>query len=135
MDMTQMMEEGLATAEPGVRAVAGVDDPTRLRPVDWFTMVYLGIALIPILFFAGADPEMPLLAAAHVLGIAAILAARRFGLGHSRIGEMLLTFYPVPLFAFLYIEVGTLCRVFHDGALHDDVIQRWEAALFGGQPS
>lgn len=133
--MTQMMGEGLATAEPRARAVAGVDDPTWLRPVDWFTMVYLGITLIPILFFAGADPEMPFLAAAHVLGIGAILAARRFGLGRSRIGEILLTFYPVPLFAFLYIEVGTLCRVFHDGALHDDVIRRWEAALFGGQPS
>jgi membrane-associated phospholipid phosphatase len=133
--MTEMMEKGLLTAEPRAGSATAVDDPTRLRPVDWFTMAYLGITLIPILFFLGADPEMPLLLAGHVLGIGAILAARRFGLGRTRIGEFILTLYPVPLFAFLYIEVGTFCRVFHDGALHDDVIQRVEVALFGGHPS
>jgi membrane-associated phospholipid phosphatase len=38
----------------------------------------------------------------------------------------------VPLF---YWKVPLLAETFHGGAMFDPLVQRWEAALFGGQPS
>jgi membrane-associated phospholipid phosphatase len=105
-----------------------------LRPVDWFISGYLGVTIVPLLLARGAG-STPTLLALHVAGILAILGARKFGLARTRIGDLILAFYPIPVFAFTYTEIGIIDAALHPGIFHDDVIQRIEEAWFGGHPS
>jgi membrane-associated phospholipid phosphatase len=63
--------------------------------------------------------------------VAAVLAprARRAG----PFGRFLSEFYPLALTVALYTHVGLVNAA--SGVSHDAVVQRWEQALFGGQPS
>jgi membrane-associated phospholipid phosphatase len=123
-------------AEPLVGAESRVaGDVTRLRPVDWYVVVYLGIAIVLMLANPNRDAQIGLLAGLHAVGIAVLVTARRLGLANYRVGGLLLDFYPLVLFPFLYIEVGVVDGILHPGIFGDDVIQRWEDALFGSQLS
>jgi membrane-associated phospholipid phosphatase len=119
----------------GEVGVSSVPRGSRLRPVDWFTVVYLGITLIPILVFTNRNAEMLQLAGLHVAGIMALVAARKYELDRHRVGNWVLAFYPVILSAFLYTEIGPVVQAMHGGVLYDHVIQRAEVFFFGGQPA
>lgn len=115
--------------------VHGAERIRRLRPADWATVVYLGITLV-LLLVRGRDlPGAPLYALLHAAGIALIVGARRMGLARWRLGNLLLSLYPVPLFALFYSEVGYLNQILHPGVFFDADILAMEERIFGGQPA
>jgi membrane-associated phospholipid phosphatase len=65
-----------------------------------------------------------------------LMLFRRLPAG-SRFGTLVHTFYPLVLFGGLYTALGTLNEGLDPGRIpaNDAVIQGWERALFGGQPS
>jgi membrane-associated phospholipid phosphatase len=105
-----------------------------LAPIDRATLGYVAIALAfdlargPRTWPATALLPLALLAVAFV---AAVLAprARRAG----PVGRFLAEFYPLVLTVGLYSHVGLVNGA--SGVSHDALVQRWERALFGGQPS
>jgi membrane-associated phospholipid phosphatase len=105
-----------------------------LAPIDRATLAYLGVALA---FTLACGPRQLPAAVLLPLGIAlaAVVAgflaprARREG----RLGRFLAEFYPLVLTLGLYTHVG-LVNVAR-GVSHDALVQSWERALFGGQPS
>jgi membrane-associated phospholipid phosphatase len=126
-----MTETGSASAAPA----AGTSRAAEcLRPVDWFSIAYLGLTSLLLVTHPG-DRRSMLLLAAHLLGIGFILGARRLGLHRYRPGAWLLAFYPIPLFALLYTEVGFLDRLLHHTVFFDADIQYIENLVFGGFPS
>jgi membrane-associated phospholipid phosphatase len=106
-----------------------------LRPADWATVLYLGVTLGLLLLRGGHVPGATLLAALHVAGIGLIVAARKAGAARWPLGNFVLSLYPIPLFALLYSEVGTLNQIVHPGVFFDADILSLEERLFGGQPS
>ncbi len=122
-------------AEKPPAATGGIANPTAFRPVDLYTLAYLAFGLALLLLFPGRVPHPYRLAAYHAAGMAALIAARRLGLGRARLGTILLDFYPLPLFAALYTEVAVLNRLLHRGVFLDAGIQRVEAFLFRSQPA
>jgi membrane-associated phospholipid phosphatase len=99
--------------------------------VDLLLLGYLGFATL----VAVARPEASArgwLFLSNVLTAVLILLLTRNGLG--RFGRGLRELYPILLLTSLY---GGLDLLSGGGAVpvHDAEVQRWEAALFGGQPS
>lgn len=76
-----------------------------------------------------------LLLAVLLFGVLLVLF-RRLPAG-SRFGNLVHTFYPLVLFGGLYTALGTLNEGLDPGRIpaNDALIQGWEHALFGGQPS
>ena len=107
----------------------------RLRPVDWFTVAYLGVTLLLLLLRGSRIDDAHLLAGVHVLGIALIVAFRWLGIDRWRAGDLLLGFYPLVLFALFYTEVGVLNQLITPGVFHDSAILEIEEKVFRGQPS
>jgi len=109
--------------------------PTRLRAVDLFTVIYLGVTL-PVYFFLPLD-TWPMWRGAllHAAGMAGVIAARRGGLGRFRAGRFVLDLYPLVFFGLLYSEAATLNRVFLHEGYRDGWILRVEEQWFGCQPS
>lgn len=108
--------------------------PASLAPIDRLSFLYLAVALAVTLLRAGGGPLPRLLAMLALLATAAAAAwlapwARRQGPLARLLGE----FYPLLLTLGLYTEVGLVNRV--GMVSHDAQVQRWEAVLFGGQPS
>jgi membrane-associated phospholipid phosphatase len=105
-----------------------------LAPIDRATLGYLAVALaFNLARGPHTFPAMPLLPLA--LGVAALVAASlapraRRGAALARV---LAEFYPLLLTVGLYTHVGLVNAA--RGVSHDALVQRWEAALFGGQPS
>jgi hypothetical protein len=103
----------------------------RLRPVDLLLLGYLGFVSVVAL----ARPEVSargsvLLANALIAALILLLSredAGWFGRGLRELYPLLLL---IPLYGMLDLLSG-LGSV----AVHDTTVQRWEAALFGGQPS
>jgi len=107
-----------------------VSEP-RLLPVDLWTLVYLGVTALALARAAPVDPP-PALWLAHGLLLAVVQLApraRRAGGVGRFVGE----FYPLLLLLALYTEVGLLNAA--RGVAHDVLVQRWEQALFDGQPA
>jgi membrane-associated phospholipid phosphatase len=105
-----------------------------LSPLDRATLAYAGVASVFTLWrWPNGLPGAVLLGVGLALvGLtAAVLAprARRAG----PVGQLLAEFYPLIVTVALYTHVGLLNSV--RGIAHDAVVQSWEAALFGGQPS
>lgn len=123
-----------AGAPPAPAAVSAPRVRECLRPVDWFTVTYLGLTSL-LLLTHPADGRSLVLLAAHLLGIAFILSARRLGLHRFAPGRWLLDLYPLPLFALTYTEVGYLDRILHPVRFFDADIQHIEHLVFGGFPS
>lgn len=76
-----------------------------------------------------------LLLAIALFGVLLILF-RRLPAG-SRFGNLVHTFYPLVLFGGLYTALGTLNEGLDPGRIpaNEALVQGWETALFGGQPS
>jgi uncharacterized membrane protein YvlD (DUF360 family) len=106
---------------------------SRLAPVDRWTLGYAFVATLAlVLHWPVRTPAATLLPLAHVgLFAVALLAphARRAG----GLGRFLGAFYPLLLVTFLYSEIGLMNA--SAGRSFDPTVQRWEAALFGMQPS
>jgi membrane-associated phospholipid phosphatase len=105
-----------------------------LAPIDRATLVYVAVAMA---FNLARGPRtwpaivlLPLWLMLLAL-VAAVLAprARRAG----PLGRMLGEFYPLALVFGLYTHVGLVNAA--SGISHDALVQRWEEAVFGGQPS
>lgn len=103
----------------------------RLGPLDRWTLDYLGVATAAALWKAPPD-LLPALAVAHLLLLAVALLAPRAREGGD-LGAFLGSFYALIVTVALYSEVGLLNRA--AGVSHDAVVQSWEAAIWGGQPS
>jgi membrane-associated phospholipid phosphatase len=105
-----------------------------LSPLDRATLAYVGVASAFTLWrWPAGWPGAGLLGVglALVALTAMVLAprARRT----APVGRFLGEFYPLIITVALYTHVGLLNAV--RGVAHDAVVQGWEAALFGGQPS
>ena len=90
-------------------------------------------ALVAIVVLSRA-PELAgwrWLLAAHLLILFLIWLLNRPGLG--RAGRIIREIFPLLLLLGLYAELDVLNA--GNPRIYDDVVQRWEAALFGGQPS
>lgn len=105
-----------------------------LAPIDRATLAYVALALA---FGLARGPRgwpanmlLPL-GLLLVALVAVVLAphARRTG----PLGRLLGEFYPLVVTVALYTHVGLVNEA--GGVAHDAVVLRWEAALFGGQPS
>lgn len=115
------------TPQPRERTVA------RLAPIDRWTMGYAIVASLALAWRWRAEPTgRELLALANLLLIALALLAPRARRAGS-VGAFLGEWYPIILLIALYTAIGLLNIA--GGLVHDPVVQRWEAALFGGQPS
>lgn len=124
-------------AEPRANPPAGAGP----RAVDRLFALYM---LVSGLALAGAarPGTWPALALAHGLAAVAALrawpaapvlaaAARRW----PRAAVVVSDWYPLLLLPALYTELAVLNRALYAGVYFDDVVMRWEEALFGGQPS
>ncbi len=108
-----------------------------VRPVDALLAGYLGFVTVVIVARGGlADPANWWLLGAH--GLFGILIALFGRLGPAdRLGRLAHDLYPLVLLPALYAELGVLSlQLGVDSTFaRDAVVQRWEAALFGGQIS
>ncbi len=105
-----------------------------LAPIDRATLVYVAVALAFNLAHGPrtwpASVLLPLALVAVAL-VAAVLAPR--GRRAGPVGRFLAEFYPLVLTVALYAHVGLVNA--SGGVSHDTLVQDWERALFGGQPS
>lgn len=105
--------------------------------VDYATQAYLALVGLLILFFHNSTvPGWPRLLGAHV---ACLLLVHWLIHAHARrkpapLLDFLRHFYPVLLYTALFVETGSLNRMFCQEYL-DPMVIRWEQALFGCQPS
>jgi membrane-associated phospholipid phosphatase len=105
-----------------------------LAPIDRATLAYAAVALAFNLARGPRGWPSVLLLPLGLLGVAfvaAVLAPR--GRRAGPLGRFLAEFYPLVLTVGLYTHVGLVNTA--GGVSHDAVVQRWEEALFGGQPS
>jgi membrane-associated phospholipid phosphatase len=67
----------------------------------------------------------------------ALLLAIRMNRRPSRLGRLVHVFYPLVLFAGMYSALGVLNAALPPGQIdgNEALVQGWESALFGGQPS
>lgn len=104
----------------------------KLSPLERWTLGYLAVISI---FLALRWPRLSwpgLLLLAHLLLLGIVLLAPRARAG-GRVGAFLGVFYPLLVAVALYTELGLLNAA--GGVAHDTLIQSWEQALFGCQPS
>jgi len=104
----------------------------RFSRLDIWTLAYMTVASI-VLAMRGSSPlpRRELLATAHVLVFVLVWLAAR--LRERRPNALLAEFYPVIIATGLYTEVGLLNIA--QGISHDAIVQGWDRALFGTQPS
>jgi membrane-associated phospholipid phosphatase len=101
---------------------------TRL---DRWTVGYAAVSSAVLLLRWSRVPMPGLLAAAHVLLLLVVWLAMH--LRQRRAGAFLAEFYPVIFVTALYTELGVLNAA--QDVSHDALVQSWDRALFGGQPS
>jgi membrane-associated phospholipid phosphatase len=107
-------------------------DWTRLRPVEVLLLGYVAVISVVALVRAPKWPGCWWLLAAHALIVVLIGLVRTPGMG--RVGRALRELYPLILLVALYAALDVL-NGGGAAAAHDALVQRWEAALFGMQPS
>jgi membrane-associated phospholipid phosphatase len=112
-------------------ALAPSSRATALRPVEWLILGYGTIVVGVILLRTPAVEGRPWLLVAHALIYVLLWLFTRPGLG--AVGRGIREAAPLILLFGLYSELDLLN--FGITTVHDGLIQRWEAALFGGQPS
>jgi membrane-associated phospholipid phosphatase len=103
-----------------------------LRPIDLLILAYLLVASVVVATRLERQPGGWWLLGAHLLIVGLIALLARPGLG--RLGRAVREVYPLVLLVGLYSALDVMNG---GGAahVHDATVQRWEAALFGGQPS
>lgn len=114
----------VAAGDPGANA-------RGLRPLEWLIGGYATLVAIVVITRAPALRGWQWLLTAHVLVLVLIWLLNRPGLG--RTGRMIREIFPLLLLLGLYAELDVLNA--GNPRIYDDLVQRWEAALFGGQPS
>lgn len=102
------------------------------RLVDLITAIYAVVVSAVALRVAPSAPGCWWVAGGHLLILPLIWLVRRPG--HGRVGRFIAEVYPIALIAALYTALDVL-RGPTRPAVHDALIQGWEAAIFGGQPS
>ena len=108
------------------------DQPRSFHPVDHLLLVYVAIVSAVAVIRLTAFPACAWLLLANALITGLILLVTRRDLGP--VGRLLHDVYPIVLLLALYASIDIL-----NGSgrvpVHDLTVQRWDAALFGGQPS
>ncbi len=104
----------------------------RLRAVDQLVLGYIAVSSVVAAARVGIFPDCGWLLIANALIAALVLLLTHRGLG--RLGRVVREVYPLLLLVMLYGALGIL-----NGSgrvpVHDAAVQRWEAAIFGSQPS
>ena len=104
----------------------------RLRPIDRLVLGYVAVASAVAVVRLPKYPGCRWLLVAHCLIALLVALLSRPDLG--RVGRLIREVYPLVLLVALYSALDVLNG---SGAalVHDVTVQRWEAYLFGGQPS
>jgi membrane-associated phospholipid phosphatase len=109
-----------------------------LRRLFALYLLVSGIALL----FPHRPPTWPVLVVLHVAGMVLLMDRGPAPLVQTwlsarwpRITRLLGDWYALLLVPLLYTELAVLNVAVHNGHYFDDLILRWEQALFGGQPS
>ena len=97
------------------------------------TRSYLTVTAALAVLFRDTLDGWPWIVAAHVAGVALLAALARASKLPLAL-RVVRDWHPVILFPVLYKEVETLAAAFGNWEL-TDLIPRWEASLFGGQPA
>lgn len=105
--------------------------PARFAALDRLAQGYLAITGLVALGFGGRTGLA--IAAAHFAGVAG-LAWLRPRTPDRGLSGFLRAAYPVLLAPLFYRELATLNRLLTE-RFYDGMVQGWDAALFGGQPS
>jgi len=105
-----------------------------LAPIDRATLGYLAVAFVFTLAHVPRDAPTAwlLLFGLALAGVVAGFMAPR-ARREGRFGHLLAEFYPLALTLGFYAHVGLVNEA--HGVAHDVLVQGWEQALFGGQPS
>lgn len=104
----------------------------RLAPIDRWTIGYVAVATLALAAHGWRTPHASQMLVAHALLVAVAVGAplaRAAGGSGAFLGD----FYPLLVDAALYAEIGLVNAAV--GVSHDALVQEWERALFGGQPS
>lgn len=104
----------------------------KTRPVEWLLASYAAVVVVVAMARWPGTPQVRSVALGHLLVIALVALFRHPGLG--RVGRAAREIAPLILLLSLYGALDVL-NGFGSRPTFDGVIQRWEAALFGGQPS
>jgi len=104
-----------------------------MRPVDLLLVGYLLLTAVLLLAFPRNVPAWPLLLTLHLVAVVAIFRLLAWRPKH-RLGILIRDWYPIPAFAPLYSELGSLTNLL-TRARYDRLVAGWEQALFRGQPS
>jgi membrane-associated phospholipid phosphatase len=99
--------------------------------LDRLTLGYAALASLATLL-RGRGDDVPWLLAEHALVAGLTLVAPRLRRGRAW-SAFFASFYPLLMVFGTYTAIGLLNR--SAGVCHDLAVQRWEQALFGGQPS
>ena len=110
---------------------SSANQSSRLRAVDLLLLGYLTIVSIVAVVRASSRPGWWLVLVAHALFVLLLFLLTRPNLG--RVGRILREIYPLLLLLGLYSELDVLNS--GPGAVHDQMVQRWELLLFGAQIS
>jgi membrane-associated phospholipid phosphatase len=115
--------------------------PVLGLPLHRLFALYMAVAAVPLLF-PYRPGSWPLLLLVHglvlLLGWPAPPIGRAAGAAPPRMQGLirdLADWTPLLLVPLLYTELAVLNTAVHGGRFFDDIIIRWEQALFAGQPS
>ncbi|HSL72813.1 MAG TPA: phosphatase PAP2 family protein [Longimicrobiales bacterium] len=112
-----------------------LDAARQRRATARLLAAYLLIAATA-LAFPHRTAAWPILLLAHIGGAALLIWPGPVAhLLPERVSEVIADWFPLLLIPALYTELAVLNLSIWDGTYFDAVIQRWEAVLFGGQPS
>jgi membrane-associated phospholipid phosphatase len=112
--------------------VAELSDRVGAQPVNTVTRVFVLAMVVVTLATAGRVSEWPWLLASDVLVLVLLELIERAPRS-SRIARLAALWYPFVLIPAYYAQLGVVgLGVAH---VRDLAVQRWEAALFGRQPS
>lgn len=102
------------------------------RPVEWVLAAYAGLVIVVALATGGAGGATGWVAAGHALLLVLLLLFQRAS--ERGAGAVLRDVAPIVLLVALY---GAIDPINQAGAraTFDPLVQGWEAAVFGGQPS
>lgn len=102
-----------------------------VRPLEWLMGGYAALVAVVVAVRAPELRGWQWLLLAHALILLLIWLLNRPGLG--RTGRIIREIFPLLLLLGLYAELDVLNA--GNPRIYDDLVQRWEAAIFGGQPS
>lgn len=107
---------------------------SRLRPVDWLVSGYAVIVAITAAARLPGNPSLAWVMVGHAVVPAIAWSLSTEVVNRSRTARVLRELYPLLLIVGLYTSLDPLARA-TGTFVHDPLVQRWELALFGTQPS